>query len=1855
MGTHADIGNVADTYHTGDFTYGQYDCGAFVCLCLNRSGNGIGVSSGTASIWQAARSQNAVVWYGSIGSFPYGKVTRGDIVLTSNASNFGCYPTQSHAQVALGSHSFISSWGNNGPGSAEPHRHSSLTGGNAYAAICRWGSVNGKTHRYGSGTKQKARSKKNKVVAITKKPRQAAHVGQPKKDGNKVTVTWKYPSNVTSKHNSARMTSQLFRWIWVTQKLDKKTGKWGKKVTHHSGWKTLGAKDRSESTTRFAAKDYYPSYYSKVVFYKRGKQVTNKKTIARLKKMTAKQLKKKGYTKKTKQVQHLAQIVSISAEVKAKNKVGTSNPTNSSKFVYHNPDEPKISVSYDGGQVSFTITAEKNDGSKGSHRQRTDTAWALYGSDSIQGLSLNSEYDRKGRMVDTKALEKKKDGTFKGTKKVVRYDVNYFNALQLNTKVKGRNEGSAANDWIHLQMRAYNRGTGGKSSTVKKDYYIGEPQGVWIETDGADDTTETSKKIVTITSDAHAYKNIYVPLHWDDASKHHPISFVQLQRLTNVTYAKRSKIPASASWTDVEGAKSENGVHPVGLYDSAALAIPDRGKYLWYRLEYGNDVFTVYSEAVRAVKLEKPNITPGKISTMTLSPTDDGKGIKVDSTWGQPSTDNDGGTPGEEISWSEYQYAWHSSSTPSTMNADWTDTFKELTANEFDPGTENTLYEVTEQPSGSTINGKAVKEYDIAWVPAEDSTDAVKIASKAWVYMKKDQTDGSEMVWAPLKKSISYIAGVSEGETYYVNGRRYIEPIQGDTTTNSDTTYGDYYRDVSNPLSIEVCKSPGVVTLTAPSAIRRTDALLATWTHTTDAVQKAWTMYIDPWVEVTDDDGTEEFPEYDSTHVASVNELVKSHPEFGKAYATMYNVDWMKENVVYAVLRHAGTGEEETVSLAQDVSYKVNEGEHSVVLLDSIAGHTANTNDNIPGETTASFTDYIDATTLQSGTEHELDYTPVALYDVQGVTAANEWHTLSDATLTETKTYTSKKGSFILNTKDFKAATSHAYVAQTVYIDHKPDSGTIAITADLAWSETTSKRKVKYHSKKNYALTASDFSYPDKKASNGKYYVTISMNGWRKTCIDNQQAVPIILNLTNVNVSLQVTSTTEPKGYSVDLDTGTITFTESAVKAYERFAVRYSALCPYSVKDLCSSSSVEKEVIAESCIATVSERKYTWKIKDIDDLSDGLSLATKSLQKPKLYYVDAYGNQIGEVDDSLWTWSEENHGGQTIRFALSTNINDDGEYEGAYIYPVFEQIESNGADGLQAMWTGLVGATYSTKYKPITGTVPTFWYIRNATAEEIASGDVIALEDGEETPVGYQAGHRVDLVSGTDYFYDWGSNTVQFSDSADGLEIYADYTTTDDLEVLSLRMSYTPAGVATLYAAGETCTYNGTKYRCLADTTVTPEERAGTVIADGTDAYGATQFTTDRLKEILGTGTQLKMHVGIRTSLTGTEVYSNSTVTTVADPPSVGVSCVSTLLSQPLELDLTSTSPNATAILRIESDGVTASEPDGYHVQAAGDVVWTAVLSSGTLNWYRDSDSDEMYHATYTLPVTRELVDLCGYTVYCTGKDEATELQGDETSCHFDVRWSHQAVAPNAYVRTRESEKYAAIDVMAGDGNDIRSDDTVEIYRVTPDSVELIADGLDYNTTVIDRFAPYAAIHSYDEDYGVDLTYRVATRTVDGDVNWDDIDYELFGYQVRFDWGDGDNDPTNGEGGTLEVKWNIDKSDKYSKEFESRLHWDGRRMGYWNKGAARTISIKTDVTSSGDAETQRLLKVLGRYDGPVFVRTPFGDAFEANVEVSGMDYTHNNPMAGVTIDATELALDDGFKVSSTDISVMTED
>ena len=393
------------------------------------------------------------------------------------------------------------------------------------------------------------------------------------------------------------------------------------------------------------------------------------------------------------------------------------------------------------------------------------------------------------------------------------------------------------------------------------------------------------------------------------------------------------------------------------------------------------------------------------------------------------------------------------------------------------------------------------------------------------------------------------------------------------------------------------------------------------------------------------------------------------------------------------------------------------------------------------------------------------------------------------------------------------------------------------------------------------------------------------------------------------------------------------------------------------------------------------------------------------------------------------------------------------------------------------------------------------------------------------------------------------------------------------------------------------------------------------VVASGDDPVTGCVVEASRIKRLTKNTSSIALRVEVSTG--GDYVASDAITLGIADRPTMTVSDVDAD-EQPVSIPMSCSSENAYVTMVIMSMGATGSSPDGERTQAAGDTVWSGVVIP---SW----SGNGPYTSTVTIESGLDLWDGASYIVSAVATDTVTGLSSDAAYSYIDIDWDHKAAVPGEAVLTpydsidAEGNRLLGCTLALVAPDQYEAGDVCDVYRVTPDGAVLVASGVQFGTTIDDRYAMLG-----------DASYRIATRTVDGDIDWLDFAYHLkCGSLLRIDWGSG----------YVELPYNLSWKDSYEKDFDAVKDLTGVTEGYWNSGVQHRQSLSTDVIKVKSAAVISSLRELGRYAGPAFVRTSDGNAYQANVTVSGIDTGYRSAAVSVSLDATEVALTNEFMVN----------
>lgn len=256
------------------------------------------------------------------------------------------------------------------------------------------------------------------------------------------------------------------------------------------------------------------------------------------------------------------------------------------------------------------------------------------------------------------------------------------------------------------------------------------------------------------------------------------------------------------------------------------------------------------------------------------------------------------------------------------------------------------------------------------------------------------------------------------------------------------------------------------------------------------------------------------------------------------------------------------------------------------------------------------------------------------------------------------------------------------------------------------------------------------------------------------------------------------------------------------------------------------------------------------------------------------------------------------------------------------------------------------------------------------------------------------------------------------------------------------------------------------------------------------------------------------------------------------------------------------------------------------------------------------------------------LDDEAHYRVVATIQDDLG--QSAETSIDFEVHWDHQALVPEANVEVDNNNLIAKLTPIAPTG--VGEGDVCDIYRLSVDKPVLIVEGATWGQQYVD---PYPTIGEYGG-------HRFVYRTVDGD--YITADSMLAWIDTGADEGDLVESPANiieFGSGRVELQYNVDLSNSWTKDFTETQYLGGSVQGDWNPAVSRSGSIKGVGITLQDQETIEAMRRLATYAGVCHVRTKDGSSYAADVQVSedyNVDTAHK--IASFSLEITRVDTED---------------
>lgn len=297
-----------------------------------------------------------------------------------------------------------------------------------------------------------------------------------------------------------------------------------------------------------------------------------------------------------------------------------------------------------------------------------------------------------------------------------------------------------------------------------------------------------------------------------------------------------------------------------------------------------------------------------------------------------------------------------------------------------------------------------------------------------------------------------------------------------------------------------------------------------------------------------------------------------------------------------------------------------------------------------------------------------------------------------------------------------------------------------------------------------------------------------------------------------------------------------------------------------------------------------------------------------------------------------------------------------------------------------------------------------------------------------------------------------------------------------------------------------------------------------------------------------------------------------------------GITETECLTRLPLTVTVIGAGDGGTTILAIERDG-------DYLMRRPDETEYTG-HDGETIALLTQSGEDEM---TVDLPsLIGYLDDGARYRIVATTKDAFGQSATD--SIDFLVKWDEQAIVPDGVVEIDGT--IAKLTPIAPSG--VTDGAVCDVYRLSADRPELVYPNAEFGETYVD---PYPAIGG---------GYRFVYKTKYGDyidendaLAWLDVESEFEHDRMIVNFG----------GDSVELYYNIDEDDDWSKDFQATQYLGGHIVGDWNPAVERTADISAVVITIIEEDTVDALRRLADYAGAVHVRTLSGSSYTANVDV----------------------------------------
>lgn len=372
---------------------------------------------------------------------------------------------------------------------------------------------------------------------------------------------------------------------------------------------------------------------------------------------------------------------------------------------------------------------------------------------------------------------------------------------------------------------------------------------------------------------------------------------------------------------------------------------------------------------------------------------------------------------------------------------------------------------------------------------------------------------------------------------------------------------------------------------------------------------------------------------------------------------------------------------------------------------------------------------------------------------------------------------------------------------------------------------------------------------------------------------------------------------------------------------------------------------------------------------------------------------------------------------------------------------------------------------------------------------------------------------------------------------------------------------------------------------------------------------GASSYTSCRIwhyviefHKLMPPGTTVNFAVRVKSTANRWSDWSNIVSLTCAYPVTIDIPSSSLvektvderttleLDTMPLRLTVTGAGEGGTtSVYILRADDYHVDRPDGKDFDGYG----------GEIIAYRTQVGES--EMTFTLDdLYGSFDDGASYAVNAVVSD--TYGQTKSMSLTFKVSWQHQPVVPTAIVECY-SQSMASTILVSTPANYV-SGDTFDVYRLSSDAPELIIQNGNYDTVYVD---PYPAFN-----YG--SGYRVVNKTASGDYitadnkfAWVDILTPFIEYyRLVIDF----------SAQKAILPYNLTFDNTWTKDFNRTEYLGGSVVGDWNPQITKDVSISTVLIPDQDEDTIAIAHDLAEYPGVCHVRTPQGNSFSADVQLT---------------------------------------